>query len=139
MKFKINDGQGGTLGHGSVDRIVLSLNNKEKGDDDFMNAFDCSIILVPPTAWQDGALMLPIAGKALIRASQLAAEEIGERLHHAEWTVTNKTDDVRTAGEEHKCPTCIAAMDQALAFLRDRPDQVVACGKLWWRSDEDDD
>jgi hypothetical protein len=64
--------------------------------------------------------------------SALLAAGMGERLHHAEWTITSDPEQVSTLGLMHDCPACRAGVDQALAFLRDNPGGEVAVGQLWW-------
>jgi hypothetical protein len=64
--------------------------------------------------------------------SERLAANIGERLHHADWTVTGDPGQVRTLGLMHDCASCRAGVDQALAFLRENPGGEVAVGQLWW-------
>jgi len=72
------------------------------------------------------------AGRDLRRVSERLAADIGERLHHAEWTVTSDPGQVRTLGLMHDCASCRAGVDQALALLREHPGAELAVGQLWW-------
>jgi len=98
--------------------------------------FDSAITRVPRRLWHvidgDRALDAKTAGRELRGVSEKLAAAIGERLHHAEWTITSDPAEVRTLGLMHDCPSCRAGVDQALAFLRDNPGGELAVGQLWW-------
>ena len=98
--------------------------------------YDSSIISVPPgwyaTVGGDRAFLAQSAGKLLRRLSEQQAADLGERLHHAVWTITSDPADVRTLGLMHDCPACRAGVDQALAHMAAHPDSEVAVGQLWW-------
>jgi hypothetical protein len=98
--------------------------------------YDSSIVRVPEAWYADlgtgRALVVQLAGKFLRRLSEQQAADLGEILHHAEWTITSDPDEVRTFGLMHDCATCRAGVDQALAYLRENPDGEVAVGQLWW-------
>lgn len=78
------------------------------------------------------AFLAQLAGRDLRNLSERLAADIGEELHHAEWTITGDPEQVSTLGLLHDCATCRAGVDQALAFLRDTPGGEVAVGQLWW-------
>jgi hypothetical protein len=98
--------------------------------------YDSSIATVP-AGWYaavggERALIAQLAGRELRKVSEMMAANMGERLHHAEWTITSDPAQVKTLGLMHDCPTCRAGVDQALSFLRDNPGGEVAVGQLWW-------
>jgi hypothetical protein len=98
--------------------------------------YDSTIIKVPGRWYADvdggRAFVVQLAGRDLREGSESIAAGMGERLHHAEWTITSDPDEVRTLGLMHDCPTCRAGVDQALTFLRENLDGEVAVGQLWW-------
>lgn len=100
------------------------------------SGFDSTIVKAPAhwyaTVNGSRALLAQVAGRELRELSDQVAAGMGERLHHAEWTITSDPDQVRTLGLMHDCPTCRAGVDQALAFLRDDPAGELAVGQLWW-------
>jgi hypothetical protein len=99
--------------------------------------YDSSIVRVPP-GWYatvgDGtrAMVVQLAGRMLRQLSEQQAADLGETLHHADWTITSDPAEVRTLGLMHDCPACRAGVDQALAYLRENPAGEVAVGQLWW-------
>lgn len=98
--------------------------------------FDSAITLVPArwyvTVNGERAFLAQLAGRDLRQVSERLAANIGERLHHAEWTVTGDPGEVKTLGLMHDCAPCRAGVDQALTFLRENPGGEVAVGQLWW-------
>jgi hypothetical protein len=98
--------------------------------------FDSAIISVPRrwylTVGDELCFVAQLAGRDLRGLSERLAAGIGERLHHAEWTITSSPEDVRTLGLMHDCTSCRAGVDQALALLSEHPDTEVAVGQLWW-------
>ena len=100
------------------------------------SGFDSAIVTVPArwyvTAGGERAFAAQLAGRALRQVSELLAGNIGERLHHAEWTITSDPAEVTALGLVHDCAACRAGVDQALAFLREHPAGEVAVGQLWW-------
>ena len=50
-----------------------------------------------------------------------------------EWLVTSDWHDVEDFQPAHQCPTCLAANDQAIAFLKEHPDERLALGNLRYR------
>jgi hypothetical protein len=96
-----------------------------------------SVIASVPASWYSGTggdrvFLAQVAGRDMRAGSEMTAESMGERLHHAEWTITGDPDEVSTLGLMHDCPTCRAGVDQALTFLRENPGGEVAIGQLWW-------
>ena len=98
--------------------------------------YDSSIISVPrgwyATVGGDRALLAQAVGKLLRHLSEQQAADLGERLHHAVWTITGDPAEVRTLGLMHDCPTCRAGADPAPASLAAHPGSEVAVGQLWW-------
>jgi hypothetical protein len=115
--------------------LTLKLNIRTRDEDGEPAGFDSSIITVPPgwyaTIGGERVFLAQLAGKMLRQLSERQAANLGEKLHHAEWTITSDPEQVRTLGLMHDCPTC-RAVDQALAHLRDHPDGEFAVGQLWW-------
>jgi hypothetical protein len=113
--------------------LKLSIRTRAEGEP---AGFDSAITLVPPrwyvTLNGKPAFLAQLAGRDLRKVSERLAADIGERLHHAEWTVTGDPQQVKTLGLMHDCASCRAVVDQALAFLRDNPGGEVAVGQLWW-------
>jgi hypothetical protein len=97
---------------------------------------DTAIVKVPPRWYGtlDGQRMLvaALAGRDLRVLSEGLAADIGEKLHHAEWTLTSDPEQVRVLGLVHDCAACRAGVNQALAFLAENPDGELAVGRLWW-------
>lgn len=96
-----------------------------------------SVITKVPARWYatvDGepVFLAQLAGRELRAESENIAAGMGEKLHHAEWTITGDPDEVRTLGLMHDCATCRAGVDQALGFLRDNLAGELAVGQLWW-------
>jgi hypothetical protein len=98
--------------------------------------FDSAITSVSPrwyvTVNGERAFLAQRAGRDLRAVSERLAADIGEELHHAEWTITGDPDEVRTLGLMHDCAPCRAGVDQALTFLRENPGGELAVGQLWW-------
>jgi hypothetical protein len=98
--------------------------------------FDSAITSVPGrwyiTVNGKRAFLARLAGRDLRVISGRLAANIGETLHHADWTITGDPAEVTTLGLMHDCGSCRAGVDQALAFLRDNPDGELAVGQLWW-------
>jgi hypothetical protein len=98
--------------------------------------YDSAIVKVPPrwylTVGGEQVFLAQVAGRQLRELSERFAASIGERLHHAQWTITGDPDEVRTLGLMHDCASCRAGVDQALAILRDHPGAELAVGQLWW-------
>jgi hypothetical protein len=116
-----------------VSALKLNIMTRAEGEP---AGFDSACIKVPArwyvTVDGERAFVAQLAGGELRHVSERLAASIGERLHHAEWTITDDPDEVRTLGLMHDCAACRAGVDQALAFLRDNPDGEVAVGQLWW-------
>lgn len=100
---------------------------------------DSAIIVVPRSRWYlavagEPGLVVQVAEAELRQLSHQFADQIGENLHHASWTLTSDPEQVTTLGLVHDCASCRAGVDQALAILRDRPDTELAVGQLWWNT-----
>ncbi len=72
----------------------------------------------------------------LVRYSHMAAARIGEKLHHADWTITDDQARVQELTLMHDCPTCRAGCDQALSYMRDSG-KAVLVGQLYWVHPDD--
>jgi hypothetical protein len=117
-----------------ADPLRLRIRTRDEAGDPA--GYDSSIIRVPE-AWyadlgQGRALVVQLAGRQLRQISEQQATDLGEILHHADWTITSDPAEVKTLGLMHDCPACRAGVDQALAYLRENPDGEVAVGQLWW-------
>lgn len=113
--------------------LKLNIRTRETGEP---AGGDTSIISVPDDWYAvvggNRALLARQVGRFLRELSERQAADLGERLHHAEWTITSDPALVRKLGMGHDCPSCRASMDQTLAHLRDNPGAEVAVGQLWW-------
>lgn len=107
------------------------------------SGYDSSIISVPSGCYAavggKRVFLAQVAAKLLRRLSEQQAADLGERLHHAVWTITSDPTEVSTLGLMHDCPTCRAGVDQALASLAAHPGSEVAVGQLWWAASSDND
>lgn len=103
---------------------------------------DSCIATVPPgvyTRLGDGppALNVPVLGRVLRRLSEEMAGNIGETLHHAEWVITDDPKVVEEVGMHGRpdCGKCRSSVDQALAMLADRREELLV-GALYWAGGE---
>jgi hypothetical protein len=103
---------------------------------------DSCIATVPPGVYArvgDGApaLDVPVLGKVLRKLSEEMAANIGERLHHAEWVITDDPAVVEEIGMHGRpdCGKCRGSVDQALARLADRRQELLV-GVLYWAEPE---
>jgi hypothetical protein len=113
--------------------LKISIRTKATGEP---AGYDSSIAAVPP-GWYamvkgERVFLVQAAGKYLRRLSEQQAADLGEKLHHATWTITDDPAEVTTLGLMHDCVTCRAGVDQALAYLSAHPGAEVAVGQLWW-------
>lgn len=79
------------------------------------------------------AINVRTLGAVLRRLSKDMAANIGERLHHAEWTITQDPGVVEEVGMHGRpdCVRCRTSVDQTLAHLTEhRKDLLV--GLLFW-------
>ena len=113
--------------------LKLSVTGRAEGEP---TGFDAAIVQVPARWYAKvgavRAFVVQLAGRELRDQSDRFAANIGELLHHAEWTITGDPAEVRTLGLMHDCASCRAGVDQALTFLRENPGGEVAVGQLWW-------
>jgi hypothetical protein len=116
-----------------VTSVQLNVIGDSRGEP---TGYDAAIAKVPDGVYVtiDGQRVLnaKVAARALREIAELSAARLGERLHHAEWTLTSDPEQVRTLGLMHDCATCRAGVDQATAYLRETPGGEVAVGQLWW-------
>lgn len=98
--------------------------------------FDSVIALFPESYYVTvGGKRALIARKAVawVRALSLkCARDIGEVLHHAEWTITSDPELVHTLGLMHDCVERRDGVERAVAHLRDHPEAEIAVGQLLW-------
>lgn len=78
------------------------------------------------------ALLAPLAGLQLRHVSEEMAAHLGERLHHAEWTITGSPDGLDPLIRDHDCASCRERHAAAVAYLAAHPGAELAVGKLWW-------
>ena len=101
--------------------------------------FDSVIVTVPErwylTVGEECAFLAQLAGRDLRAVSERCAANIGETLHHAEWTITGDPGEVTTLGLIHDCASCRAGVDRAVAFLLGNLGGEVAVGQLWWAAE----
>lgn len=72
----------------------------------------------------------------LVDHSHEAARRMGERLHHADWTVTDDQDKVMELTLMHDCPTCRDGRENAIRYMRSSG-KAVLVGHLYWVHPED--
>lgn len=97
---------------------------------------DCTIARVGRDWYIGHALNLRKVGRLLRDISEVVAGNLGEVLHHADWTITSDPDEVRRLslpGEHASCQTCIRGTEAALDWLDQEPGNEVAVGQMWWR------
>lgn len=97
---------------------------------------DSCIISAPEqtyTVTADGTWLLHVKtlGKVLRQVSEDSAEQVGEKLHHADWVLTTDPAVIRGVNV-HDCPRCRAGTDQALAALAAHPTVPLLAGVLYW-------
>lgn len=56
---------------------------------------------------------------------------------HIDWLVTTNVEDVEEFQPAHDCPTCRAANDQIIAYLKDNPGKYIAMGNMTYREEWD--
>lgn len=116
-----------------TESLKLSITTRADGEP---SGFDSAIVTVPArwyvTVAGKPAFLARLAGRDLRALSGKLAASIGEKLHHAEWTITSDPDEVKTLGLMHDCASCRAGADQALAAMREHPGREMAVGQLWW-------
>lgn len=99
--------------------------------------FDSTIIGVPEAFFvqHEGkkTLNVRVAGAMLRKFAEQQAKNLGRELHHAEFVVTNDPKEIKTRGLEHDCVTCRHGVDQALARLREEPQEPLIVGTLYWK------
>lgn len=106
------------------------------GGDQPSGGLDSCIITAPEqtyTVTEAGLWLLHLRplNRLLRDVSEAAAENIGERLHHADWVLTADPAVIR-AVNVHDCPSCRAGVDQALAALTEHPTVPLLAGVLYW-------
>lgn len=52
-----------------------------------------------------------------------------------DWLVTSSIEDVEKFQPAHDCPTCLAANDQMIAYLREFPGNYIAMGNMTYREE----
>jgi hypothetical protein len=99
---------------------------------------DSCIATVPPGLYVNvgagpPALDARKLGRILRRLSNELAANIGETLHHADWVITDDPAVVEEVGMHGRpdCGKCRSGVDQALARLADRREDLLV-GALYW-------
>lgn len=100
--------------------------------------FDSIIALAPEDLYKEiegnRVLVMKRLATLLRQLSEEAAQNLNERLHHADWVITSDPEVVRTKGLAHDCAPCRAGVDQATAYLRVNPNAEILVGMLYWAS-----
>lgn len=99
---------------------------------------DFVILLVPSGADPDDPMMMArmadmAHNKVMAQYADFARRPSAIVMDEIDWLVTNDPEMVLAHQPGDGCPTCIAGNDQAVAFLREFPERVLACGNLhYW-------
>lgn len=80
------------------------------------------------------ALDIRALGRMLREVSEVFARDIGETLHHADWTITGDPAMVEEVGMHGRpdCMRCRSSVDQALAYLAEAEGRTLLVGALYW-------
>lgn len=102
---------------------------------------DTTILLVPPAAYVDvpgeehtgeKAIHAGLLDLILRRLAEQQAADVGEELHHAEFTITRNPATLQSRGLIHDCDECRAGVQAGLRQLREHPDNDIIVGQLFW-------
>jgi len=119
-------------------RLDLKLNIQTQFSDRGVSGWDTTMLAVPEQFLiqldDDGppALAAKQFATFLRRLAESQAADLGERLHHAEFTITRDRETVKRLGLMHDCVDCLAGVERALEFLDANPDKDMVVGQLWW-------
>jgi len=118
-------------------RSDLKLNIQTRFSGLEISGWDTTMLPVPEEFFvqvDDGppALAAKQLGVFLRRLAESQAADLGERLHHAEFTLTRDRETVKRLGLMHDCMECLAGVERALVFLDANPGKDMVVGQLWW-------
>lgn len=78
------------------------------------------------------ALLVQPLSRFLSSLANKQAADLGERLHHAEFVLTNDPSVIESRGSVHDCEECRAGVKRALRFLKEHPEHEMIVGQLFW-------
>ncbi len=93
---------------------------------------DLSSLGFGQAAFMDSNVLTP----KLLSMSHLAALRLGERLHHADWWLTDNIDLINELSLMHDCQECRDGAERAVAFVK-ATGRAVLVGQLYWIHPED--
>ncbi len=102
--------------------------NEEEGN------FDTTCFSLPKNCFaSDGITIVVPAVNKLIRLffDQITVSML-RHIHHAEFVFTNDPEELKTRGLKHDCHRCRSQLDQALAYLAEKPNEQLAVGTVWY-------
>lgn len=85
------------------------------------------------TGGAEPLVVVQVLSPMLRRLGHDMAARIGERLHHADWVITDEPAIVEEVGMHGRpdCVSCRASVDQALATLAHKREPLLV-GALYW-------
>ncbi len=118
-------------------KFEMSFADKSKR----VGGYDSMIIQVQDedlTIHKDGSIVADnnILYPKLVHHSQFAAVRLRERLHHADWTLTNDITTLWELAMMHDCEVCRSGAARADRYMRATGTAVVV-GQLYWLHPED--
>jgi hypothetical protein len=97
------------------------------------DGYDSMLLPVPPFWYATpDTLLATVAGRDLRLLSDAGAKMVGEKLHHADWVLTDDPEQVTAIGMTHDCDRCRDGTARALAWLAENPGGKIAAGLLYW-------
>lgn len=64
-------------------------------------------------------------------------------IESVKWCITNDMDEITAFKPDHLCPACLAGHDQAMAFLQEHPNRLLACANVHyieiWPEDQENE
>lgn len=102
-----------------------------------ITGFDTTILVMPTefyvsVAGEPPGLALNQFSAWLNRLANQQASDLGERLHHAEFTITTSRATVETLGRMHDCDVCREGVRTAIRFMHEHPGAEMVVGQLYW-------
>jgi hypothetical protein len=110
---------------------VITINGADThyGED----GYDSMLLPVPPFWYATpDTLLAQVAGRDLRHLSEYGATMVGEKLHHADWVLTDDPEQVTAIGMTHDCDRCRTGTARAVAWLAENPGGKIAAGLLYW-------